>query len=529
MTATQTYDVVVVGAGTAGCVAAGRLAEAGLSVAVIDAGPDLRTQPEQPWPEREAILDPARMHELWDSRVDWGYRTVPQEHAAGRRLHLPRGRVVGGSHALNAMIWVRGHSRDYDSWEAAGNPGWGWESIRPVFERLECPDPGAADRDGGQGLAHVGDTRDGPVDLLTDYAPMPLQMSIVEAAVAAGVPFNPDYNRGEPDGVSYVQYTIRDERRWMTADAFLSAPGATGSVTVLAGRLVDRLAIEGSRCTGVFWVSAEGGTESGLVMARHDVILSAGAFGSPTILQRSGIGPARDLRRRGVFVRLDAPAVGAGLVDHWLVPVVSTVEREVVAPQGLPPAQSHLFWRSTDDLPVPDLQPIHFAVPLVPEGEAPLERGFSLMAGLVQPTGRGTVMITDTSPESVPEIDPRVLESGDDLRALVASVRLCELIAGQTALTRDWGARQVYPAPGRSRPEIEDYVRRSVTTYHHAAGTCAMGPHGVLDERLRVRGIDGLRVADASVMPTIVSGNTNAPAAMIGWRAAQFVADDLAD
>ncbi|HST83399.1 MAG TPA: FAD-dependent oxidoreductase [Kineosporiaceae bacterium] len=483
-------DVLVIGAGTAGCVIARRLLDAGLSVVLIEAGDD------NPNP---AISDPVRMHELWDTSADWGFRTVPQEFAHERRLHLPRGKVVGGSHALNAMIWVRGHPADYDTWAYLGNSEWSWASVRPVFEQSEKM-----------------------LDLVTSFEPHPVQRAAVVAAGQRGLPFNPDYNTGQLDGVSYVQLTLRDGRRLTTAQAYLEPVRTDARLRLLTAAQVRRLRFDGSRCTGVEYVK-DGEIEQ---VTAGRTVLCAGALGSSVLLARSGVGDPDASVALGLPVIAPLRGVGRNLQDHWLVPVVLGVDRPVEPLPGLPVCQSHLFWRSRPELVVPDLQPLIFGVPLTAEWMQAPKHGITLMAGLVRPASRGCVRVISADPEVAPVIDPRVLSAPEDLDGLVAAVRLCREIAGQSALREDWGAREIYPASlGASTSLLQDYVRETVVTYHHQSGTCAMGAgeDAVVDQRLQVHGVEGLMVADASVMPTITTGNTNAPVVMIAERAATLL------
>ncbi|GAA0231815.1 GMC family oxidoreductase N-terminal domain-containing protein [Saccharothrix mutabilis subsp. mutabilis] len=469
-------DFVVVGGGTAGCVVArGLLDRTDGTVLLLEAG-DHDTNP--------AIHDPLRMHELWDSPQDWGLRTVPQRDAGDRVLHLPRGRVLGGSHALNAMIHVRGNPADYDGW---GQPGWSWADVEPLFRRIES----------------------GPLRILREYTADPVQDAIVESAQRAGIPYNPDYNDGDQTGVSHMQFTIADNKRLTTSRAYLGPVLSHPRLTVVTGAHVRRLLFSGTRCTGVEWTT---GTTSHRAEAT-EVILSAGAIGSPHLLLRSGIGPAPDLA--GPVVA-DLPEVGNNLQDHWLVPTIFTTDREVTHTPGLPHAQTHLFWHSRPGLPGPDLQPLHFSVPLYEPWMSGPANGFSLMAGLIRPRSTGRVSL---APDGGLLIDPRVLSEPSDVDALVEAVALCRevghgLVGGGAG---EWGAVERYPG----RVELRDYVRRSVVTYHHQAGTCAMGT--VVGPDLRVHGVTGLRVADASIMPEVVSGNTNTPTVMIAEKAVDLM------
>ncbi len=487
---------IVVGAGTAGSIVARRLVDAGVEVTLIEAG-GYDTNP--------AIHDPSRAGELWHAAEDWDFRSVPQQHAGGRRLHLPRGRVTGGSHALNAMIWVRGAASDYDGWERLGATGWSWADVEPVFDAME------------NDLLPITD----------DYALTPIQESIVQAAVQEGVPRNPDYNGGGAlDGVSQEQVTMRDGRRVNTWSAY--AQPVADRLRVITDHEVHSVIIEDGRARGVRLGQGESTEE----LRADEVVLAAGALGSPVILLRSGVGPATDLDALGIPLVQDVPAVGQNLHDHLLSPVIFTTRRPVGPPQpGVSVTQTHLFWRSREDLDEPDTQPIHFSVPMWGEHEprpgvnGP-DDGFTLMAGLVTPYSRGSLRLSGPGLADAPLIDLAALSDERDVAALAASVRQCRSIGARPALARDWGAVEAYPGEGIADDE---WARRTAITYHHQVGTCRMGSDedAVVDPRLRVRGVAGLRVIDASVMPVITTGNTNAPAAMIAERGARFLLEDI--
>lgn len=499
-------SMIVVGGGSAGAVVARRLVDAGVSVTLLEAGGE-DTNP--------AIHDPMRMGELWHSPDDWDYYTVPQEHAAGRRLHLPRGKVLGGSHALNAMIWVRCAPADFDHWAALGNEGWSWADVLPVYKAIEDFSGGASDLHG------VG----GPLPVTDDYALAPIQRSIVAAAVEEGLEHNPDYNGDHLDGVSQQQVTMKDHRRVNTWMAYLKP--VRDRVDIRTGCHVHSVIVENGRAVGVRY--REAGEE--LEVRADGVVLAAGALDSPAILLRSGIGPTSELEELGIDVVRDAPGVGKNLHDHLLSPVIFTTRAKKVGPpaSGVSVTQTHLFWRSQPGLDVPDTQPINFSVPMFGEDLDPVvDDGFSLMAGIVTPKSRGAVTLSGPRLDDPLQIDPQALADPDDVRALAASVRQCRSIGRRPALSEEWGAVEVYPGPDVADDEVEDYVRRTAVTYHHQVGTCRMGvdAEAVVDPRLRVVGVDGLRVIDASIMPRITTGNTNAPAVLIGELGARFLLED---
>jgi choline dehydrogenase len=407
------------------------------------------------------------------------------------------------------MIWVRGAPSDFDTWAELGADGWSWQDVRPVYERIERREPGGP----------------GTVSLLTSFEPDAIHVSIAQAAQECGIPLNDDYNGASQDGISFMQYSIENGIRHSTAAAYIHPVEDNANLDVVTGAVARRLLFDGARCTGVEW--SHGGrverTEA------QTVVVCGGTIGSAQLLLLSGIGPADHLRAHGIDVVADLPGVGENLHDHLLSPVIFSAEREVGPPSpGLPACQTHLFWRSRPGLPAPDLQPIHFMVPMVEPWMDPIENGFTLMGGHVRPLSRGALRLTGPSPEDPVALDPNVLACDADLEGLAAAVELCRRVGAADAL-RDWGAVERYPGPSVDTAEaVRAYVRKTAITYHHQVGTCKMGidAAAVVDPRLRVHGIEGLRVADASVMPMVTTGNTNAPSIMIGERAAEFLIAD---
>lgn len=506
-TAPAITDFLVIGAGSAGCVLTRRLLDAGHSVTLVEAGEhDLNPD----------IDDVSRLGFLWGSDVDWNYFTEPQAELNGRRVHLPRGKVLGGSHALNATIWVRGDRRDFDAWAQGGCTGWAWEEALPYFQAIEAYRDGDARTRG----------HDGPLDVTTEYPRHPIQQAMYDATVQEGVPENPDYNAGSVEGVGWMQLNLRDNVRFNTWRAYLKPIADHPRLTLITGARAHRLVLDGGAVTGVE-LSHDG--EKAVYSAR-EVVLTAGAIGSAELLLRSGIGPAAHLREVGVEVELDLPGVGQNLHDHLLVPVVCTTEEPLPAPE-VAAAQVHYWAKSSEDSPAPDTQPIFFSVPMYTNTAGELmegpEEGFSLLAGMVRPDSRGSLTLSGPGADDPVRIDLGAYTERADLEAMLFSVRQCRSIARRPALAA-WGAAELFPGPGvgDTDEELVEYIRNTTTTYHHQVGTCAMGAgeEAVVDpETFRVHGLRGIRVADASIMPQVTTGNTNAPAVLIGEKAAAAI------
>ena len=506
-------DVIVVGAGSAGSIVARRLVDAGYDVVLAEAGGE---------DSNPAIHDVLRLAELWMSPQDWGYHTVAQKNAASRQLHLPRGKVLGGSHALNAAIWVRGCVEDFEHWQRLGAPQWGWDDVSAVYDRIEAYDGPTTQ---ARGLT-------GPLDVTVAWDVDPIQQSILDASVQAGLELNPDYNRGRLDGVAKMQFTIRGRERWNTYKAYLKPVRGQDNLRVVTGARVNRLIIEGSRVLGVE-MEVEGVATEVYAERDHPVRGGAGLAPGPAA-KRSG--PGRGAARPGSGGRPGPSGRGPEPARPPPLPVIFETQPARSAPRhrGCAAAQTHHFWRSRAGLDAPDTQPINFSVPLYSEDVD--ERA-------------GVRILTDGRPGATREPgvgDPDRTRSRRPRRRSTSTFSTTTgtstswsprcASAGRSAgspLSRRSGAR-ASSTPVRaleSDEELRDYVRRTAITYHHQVGTCAMGegPDAVVDPgTLRVRGLDGVRVADASVFPRISSGNTNAPACMVGERAADFVLADRA-
>lgn len=522
----QEFDYIVIGGGSGGSAVAGRLAVGGKHrVCVLEAGGRNNNV---------LVKTPGFMPFLLKN-TNYRYDTVPQKGLNGRIGYQPRGKGLGGSSAINAMVYIRGNRWDYDNWAAMGCDGWGYDDVLPYFKKSESNERGGDDFHGGGGPLFVSD----------QTAVNPTSHAFVSSAESLQLRNNSDFNGAAQEGFGVYQVTQRKGERWSAARAYIEPLRGSDNLAIMTGTLVEKLVIEDGRVTGV---AIRRGRKRETIKAAAGVILSAGAFNSPQIMMASGIGPAAHLRDHGIDVVQDKPAVGSNLQDH--IDYVSSWQTESKDPIGdslagtarmakaiiehrrkrtgimtTPYAEAGGFWQVMPDAPAPDVQ-WHFVPAMLEDHgrEKVKGHGFSLHACVLRPESRGTVRLNSADTRDAPRLDPNFLDDERDIAVMRAGVRLSHRIAEASPLA-DYAPQDRHPVDLQDDAALDEMIRNRADTVYHPVGTCRMGSDSdsVVDTKLRVRGVDGLWIADASVMPKIVSGNTNAPSIMIGERCADFI------
>lgn len=528
-------DYVVIGAGSAGCVVARRLVDAGHRVALLEAGPKDR----HPY-----IHIPAGILKLlYHPKLNWNYHSEAEPGTAGREIHWPRGKTLGGSSSINGMLYIRGHQSDYDAWAQAGCRGWSYDDVMPYFRRSETYVSGAGETRGADGPLQVEDYR----------TILPLTHRFVEAAQQAGHPFQDDLNGYEREGVGYSQMSRIGRRRGSTAQTFLANVQDKSKIEVLTEALATDLIFDGKRCVGVRYARGGKALE---VRASKEVILAGGSVNSPHLLQISGIGPVDHLKSIGVDPLHDLPGVGRNLSDHYVARVSHRAKnarsinemsrgarlmweglRFVFEGRGaltFGVSSAQAFVHSREGLASPDIQLLFSPASYDPQKFGALERqpGMTVACSIARPESRGDIMASSPDPRMAPLIRPNYMSTENDVRVMVAAIRKARAVFEQPALQAH-SVAETLPGPNvQTDDEIADFARQTGNTIYHPVGVCKMGPaddpSAVVDPRLRVRGIDGLRVIDASIMPAVTTANTNSTAIMIGEKGAAMLLEDLA-
>jgi choline dehydrogenase len=525
-------DYVVIGAGSAGCVVANRLsADPSTRVILLEAG----GRDWNPW----IHIPVGYFKTMHNPSVDWCYTTEPDSGLNGRKLDWPRGKVLGGSSSLNGLLYVRGQAQDYDRWRQMGNPGWGWDEVLPLFKRAENQERGEDDYHG----------TNGPLDVSNMRINRPICDAWVAAAQNEGYQYNDDYNGANQEGVGYFQLTTRNGRRCSAAVAYLNPVKHRENLDIITRASVQRVVIEDKRVTGVVYQDAQGREHT--VKIRREVIMSSGAIGSPQLLMQSGIGEADQLSSAGINVVANLPGVGKNLQDHLQARLVfkcnePTLNDEVrslldqariglkyvlfrAGPMTMAASLATGFLKTRPELETPDIQ-FHiqpWSADSPGEGVHAFS-AFTMSVCQLRPESRGEIRLNTSNPSAYPTIHPNYLSTETDRSTLVEGVKVAQRIARQKPLESKISGPHSPAKMLEDDAEILEWVRNTATTIYHPTGTCKMGSdaQSVVDARLRVHGIEGLRVADCSIMPEIVSGNTNAPAIMIGEKASDLILED---
>ena len=527
-----TFDYVIVGAGSAGCVLANRLSsDAACRVLLLEAGGSDRSL---------AVRMPAAIAKLNTSKYNWLYDTAPQPSMKGRRIYWPRGKALGGTSSINGMVYIRGQAQDYNQWRQLGNAGWSYADVLPFFRKAER----------NERLSDEYHGVDGPLNVAERPYTNPLSHVFVEASQAAGIPYNPDFNGATQHGCGLYQVTQKKGERWSAAAAYLHRVEDRPNLVIVTGAQATRLIIEKGRAVGIDY--ARNG-ERMSARAEREVLLAGGAINSPHLLLLSGIGPADELRAAGVAVVHDLPGVGKNLRDHLHINVMQTATQKITldnayagwralravlqfalfknGPCTSNVAEAGAFLSSQGDAQSPDIQFHFFPLQVVDCGRSLAPgHGVTLHACCLRPESRGQISLASNDPLAPPVIDPNYLASAYDMKILIEGIKRGREVLAAKPFRPYLGDERFPGGEAKTNAQLEEYIRAKAESEYHPIGTCAMGNDAaaVVDERLRVRGIERLRVVDASIMPTLVSGNTNAPTIMIAEKGAAMILQDAA-